>query len=49
MHQMFRLDNEILYAVINSPCKSLVDIIYLLSVSCVYMVNDDLSCEGSSY
>ena len=45
---MCRLYNEILYTVVYSPLKCLINVIDLLAVSCQYVVDDDLGSESTS-
>ena len=43
------LNNQVLYTIINSSLKCLIYIIDFFTISCLYMVNDDLCRECSSY
>ena len=49
MHQMCRLNNKIFYAIINCTVKCLLHIVNHFIISCLYMVDDDLSCKCTSY
>ena len=49
VHQMSRLYNQVLNAIVNGTLKSLIHIVDLLVISCLYMVDDDLSGKCSSY
>ena len=46
---MCRLYNEVLNAVVYSSLECLINVVDLLSVTCIYVVDDDLCCESSSY
>ena len=48
-HKVSRLDYEILNAVGNCTVKSLLHVVHLLAVTGIYMVDDDLCCESTSY
>ena len=49
MHKVCGLDDKILYAVCNCSVKSLLYVVNLFSVTSLDVVDDDLSCECSSY
>ena len=46
---MTRLDYKVLNAVGNCALKSLIHVVDHFAVSCLDMVDDDLSCESTSY
>ena len=46
---MCRLNNKIFYAIINCTVKCLLHIVNHFIISCLYMVDDDLSCKCTSY
>ena len=46
---MCRLYNQILNTICNGSVKCLIYVINLLSISCLYMIDDDLRCKCSSY
>ena len=48
VHQVCRLDDQVLNAIVNCSLQSLLGIVDLLTVTCVDVVDDDLSCECSS-
>ena len=49
MHQMCRLNNKILNALLYCTVKSLLHVVDILTISCLNMVDDDLCCKCSSY
>ena len=49
MHQMCRLYNQVLDTICDCTVKCLLHVIDLLTVSCLYVVDDNLCGEGSSY
>ena len=49
MHQVCRLDNQILYAVCDRSLQCLIHIVNAFSVSCLNMIDNDLRGKGSSY
>ena len=49
MHQMCRLYNQILHTICDCTVKCLLHVIDLLTVSCLYVVDNNLCGEGSSY
>ena len=46
---MSRLYHQVFNAIVNGTLKSLIHIVDLLVISCLYMVDDDLSGKCSSY
>ena len=48
MHQVCRLYHKILYTIFDCTLKCLIHIVNLLVISCLYMIDDNLCCEGSS-
>ena len=48
MHQVCRLDYQVLYSVVCGSLKGLLNVVDLLAVTRVDVVDDDLSCECSS-
>ena len=49
VHQMCRLNNQILNTVVYCTLKCLIHIVDIFLISCFYMINNDLSCKCSSY
>ena len=49
MHQMCRLNNKVLNSVCYCTVKSLIHVVDCFIISCLYMVDDDLCCESTSY
>ena len=49
MHQMCWLYNEVLYAIVNRSLQCLIHIVDLLTITSLYMIDNDLCCKCSSY
>ena len=49
MHQMGRLYNQIFYTVCSCAIQCLLHIVNYFTISCLYVVNDDLCGKGTSY
>ena len=49
MHQMRGLYYQVLNTVCHSAVQCLIHIVDMLVISCLYMIDDDLCSEGSSY
>ena len=49
MHQMSRLDHQVLHAVCHSALQRLIHVVNILSVARLYMVDDDLRGKRSSH
>ena len=49
MHKMCRLYNQVLNSVVNCTLECLIHVVNCFVISCLYMVDDDLCCESSSY
>ena len=49
MHKMCRLDHKIFYAICNCSFKGLIHVINSFAISCLDVVDNDLSCKCSSY
>ncbi len=49
MHQMGRLYNQVLNAIVNGTLKSLIHVVDLLVITSLDMVDNDLSGECTSY
>ncbi len=49
MHQVSRLDNQVLHAIAYGSFQCLIHVVDLLVIAGLYMVDDDLCGEGTSY
>ena len=49
MHQVSRLDNQVLHAIAYGSFQCLIHVVDLLVIAGLYMVDDDLCGKGSSY
>ena len=49
MHKVCRLNHKLFYTVCYCSLKSLLNVVDLLTISCIDVIYDDLCCESSSY